>query len=74
MIGAGAVGLGTAWHLHQQGFAVILFDPRLSEPVERVDQGLGLTGSTASLGVLMGHVFRRSSGRGWRMRHGHQFK
>ena len=68
MIGAGAVGLGTAWHLHQQGCAVSLFDPRLNEPVARVDQAHGLTGSTASLGVLMGHVFRRSSGRGWRMR------
>ena len=29
----------------------------------------GLSGTSASLGVLMGHVFRRSSGRGWRLRH-----
>ena len=29
---------------------------------------MALTGTTASLGILMGHVFRRSSGRAWRLR------
>ena len=45
-----------------------LFDPRLSEPCDREHKPNGLNGTSASLGVLMGHVFRRSSGRGWRLR------
>ncbi|MGB1775224.1 MAG: NAD(P)/FAD-dependent oxidoreductase [Synechococcus sp.] len=68
VVGAGAVGLGTAWLLAEQGHDVLVVDPRLNQRIERVDRGSGLTGTSASLGVLMGHVFRRSSGRGWRMR------
>ena len=68
MIGAGALGLGIAWHLAREGHVVSLFDQRLNEPVQRQQPGQDLTGTTASLGVLMGHVFRRSSGRGWRLR------
>ena len=69
MIGAGAVGAGTAWHLARQGHNVSLIDPSLEAPIQRknsLDQVLN--GTTASLGVLMGHVFRRSSGRAWRLR------
>ena len=54
--------------LSEQGHDVLLFDPRLNQPIDRCDRGSGLTGTSASLGVLMGHVFRRSSGRGWRLR------
>ena len=46
VIGAGA-GLGTAWHLHQQGCAVSCLI-RGSTSRSRVDQAHGLTGSTAS--------------------------
>ena len=68
MIGAGAIGLGTAWHLAQQGHDVSVYDPRLNQSVDREGSASDLSGTSASLGVLMGHVFRRSSGRGWRMR------
>ena len=68
MIGAGAIGLGTAWHLAQQGHDVSVYDPRLNQAVDREGSANELSGTSASLGVLMGHVFRRSSGRGWRLR------
>ena len=68
MIGAGAIGLGTSWHLAQQGHDVSVYDPRLNQSVDREGSANDLSGTSASLGVLMGHVFRRSSGRGWRLR------
>ncbi|MCB4399588.1 FAD-dependent oxidoreductase [Synechococcus sp. MU1625] len=68
MIGAGAIGLGTAWHLAKRGHDVSVYDPRLNAPVQRQGSANDLSGTSASLGVLMGHVFRRSSGRGWRLR------
>jgi len=69
VVGAGVVGAGVAWHLARQGHRITLIDPGLEDPVERPGgEGNRLTGTSASLGVLMGHVFRRSSGRGWRLR------
>ncbi|ABI47216.1 FAD-binding oxidoreductase [Synechococcus sp. CC9311] len=69
MIGAGAVGAGTAWHLARQGHNVTLIDPSLDAAIQRSNsRGQALNGTTASLGVLMGNVFRRSSGRAWRLR------
>ena len=68
MIGAGAIGLGTSWHLAQQGHDVSVYDPRLNQAIDREGSAKDLSSTSASLGVLMGHVFRRSSGRGWRLR------
>ena len=68
MIGAGAIGLGTAWNLAQKGHDVSVYDPRLNTPVHSERSANDLSGTSASLGVLMGNVFRRSSGRGWRLR------
>ena len=68
MIGAGAVGAGTAWHLARQGHNVTLIDPSLDAPIQRINSDQTLNGTAASLGVLMGNVFRRSSGRAWRLR------
>ena len=68
MIGAGAIGLGTAWHLAKRGHDVSVYDPCLNGPVHHRGSADDLSGTSASLGVLMGHVFRRSSGRGWRLR------
>ena len=68
MIGAGAIGLGTAWHLAKQGQIVSVYDPRLNQSVDREGSARDISGTSASLGVLMGHIFRRSSGRGWRLR------
>ena len=65
VIGGGVIGASTAWHLATHGYKVVLIDPLLQKQINRSKP---LNGTTASLGVLMGNVFRRSSGRGWRMR------
>ena len=65
VIGGGAVGLSTAWHLASNGHEVMIIDPVLRQPMNR---SRPLNGTTASLGILMGYVFRRSSGRSWRLR------
>ena len=62
MVGAGVVGLSIAWLLQRQGHAVRLLDSCLNGP-PAADSG-----SWAALGLLMGQVFHRSSGRGWRLR------
>ena len=46
---------------------MVLVDPELAQTPER-QSTTTLTGTSASLGILMGHVFRRSSGRAWRLR------
>ena len=51
-----------AWLLQRQGHRVTLVDPRPGGP-----QADG-AGSTAALGLVMAQVYRRSSGRGWRLR------
>lgn len=63
MVGAGIVGLAVAWLLQQQQHRVTLVDPGLALP-----QSDPLAGSSAALGLLMGQIYRRSSGRGWRLR------
>ncbi len=69
MIGAGAVGASTAWLLACHGHSVTLIDPSLEATISRENGPLQpLNGTSASLGVLMGHVFRRTSGRAWRLR------
>jgi len=69
VIGAGAIGAGCAWRLAREGHDVSLIDPDLNRAIERTgaDQN-HLSGTVASLGILMGLVFRRSSGRAWRLR------
>ncbi len=62
VIGAGIIGLAAAWWLQRLGHAVVLVDPAPHGP-----QPEG-SGSSAALGVLMGEVFHRSSGRAWRLR------
>lgn len=62
MVGAGLVGVATAWLLLNRGHGVRLIDPGGTGP-----QPAG-AGTSAALGVLMAQVYRRSSGRGWRLR------
>ena len=46
-----------------------MIDPSLDAPIQRSNgHQQALNGTAASLGVLMGNVFRRSSGRAWRLR------
>ncbi|MEY3930579.1 MAG: hypothetical protein RLZZ516_2289 [Cyanobacteriota bacterium] len=65
MIGAGVVGLSVAWLLQRQGHRVELLDPGLDS-----DGAVATprSGSAAALGLVMAQVYRRSSGRGWRLR------
>ena len=65
VIGGGAVGSMTALHLARAKHEVLLIDPLRTTNFNQAER---LNGSTASLGVLMGNIFRRSSGRSWRLR------
>ena len=62
VVGAGVVGRAVAWWLQHQGHSTCLIDPRLAGPQAAE------AGSSAALGLLMAQVYRRSSGRGWRLR------
>jgi glycine/D-amino acid oxidase-like deaminating enzyme len=62
VIGAGVVGVATAWLLLRQGHRVQLLDTCLQ------GRQTAPSGSRAALGVLMAQVFHRSSGRAWRLR------
>jgi glycine/D-amino acid oxidase-like deaminating enzyme len=62
VLGAGLVGLASAWLLQRRGHPVVLVDPAIDGPPPAGG------GSWAALGVLMAQVFHRSSGRGWRLR------
>ena len=56
------MGLAVAWQLVRSGHAVDLIAPPAAGPAgER-------SGTAAALGLLMAQVYRRSSGRGWRLR------
>ena len=71
MVGAGIVGLACAWLLQRRGHAVLLLDPnppRTAIPGADAPAAEESAASRAALGILMGHVFHRSSGRGWRLR------
>lgn len=58
------MGLAAAWWLQRRGHRVVLLDPNPWGD----GAGLERSGSGAALGVLMGDVFHRDRGRGWRLR------
>jgi len=65
VVGAGIVGLSSAWLLQRRGHRVLLIDPVLGS---ESSQDTATGASRAALGVLMGQVFHRSQGRGWQLR------
>ena len=65
VIGGGIIGSTTALHLAMLGYTVELFDPELKQTI---DYSRMLSGTKASLGVLMGYVYRRDKGRSWNLR------
>ena len=73
VVGAGLVGLASAWWLQSHGHQVFLVDPGEAAD-DQPDPGCGfadagsLNGSQAALGVLMARVFHRNRGRAWRLR------
>ena len=62
VLGAGLVGVATAWLLLNRGYPVCLIDPA------GAGEQAAEAGTRAALGLLMAQVYRRSSGRGWRLR------
>ena len=65
VIGGGVVGCTTALVLSQNGHNVTVIDPDFSLKSDKSDQ---LNGSRASLGILMGYMYKKKSGRGWHLR------
>tara|TARA_Y100001968_G_scaffold212345_1_gene195528 strand:+ start:106327 stop:107454 length:1128 start_codon:yes stop_codon:yes gene_type:complete len=65
VIGSGAVGSITALHLSNQGHQITLIDPDLKN---KINNSMPINGSKASLGVLMGNISRRRSGRNWELK------
>ena len=65
IIGGGVIGSTTALYLAKLGHNVVIIDPHIynENTFNRYR-----TASMASLGVLMGNTFRRSTGRSWRLR------
>ncbi len=65
VIGSGAIGNMTALQLAKLGHEVHIIDPLINQLIHTEE---AINGSTASLGVLMGYIYKRSSGRGWSLR------
>tara|TARA_Y100001968_G_scaffold268847_1_gene259425 strand:- start:687 stop:1763 length:1077 start_codon:yes stop_codon:yes gene_type:complete len=65
VIGGGVIGNTTAWHLARLGHQINHFDPKFDQ---KENKSGFLSGSRASLGVLMGNIYSKSSGRSWRLR------
>lgn len=65
VIGGGIIGRSTAFKLANLGHHVTIIDQDLKQ---KSCEGTSRTGSKASLGVLMGNTFHRSTGRSWKLR------
>ena len=65
VIGAGIAGTSTALHLANLGHKISLVDSQVHLEHKRL---VNLNASQASLGILMGYVYRRSKGRSWELR------
>ncbi|KGG13741.1 D-amino acid dehydrogenase small subunit [Prochlorococcus sp. MIT 0601] len=59
------VGSTTALELARLGYKIELFDPDIFKSINYSET---LSGTNASLGVLMGSIFKRNTGRSWRLR------
>ena len=65
IIGGGIAGLTTAFHLGKKGYQVNLIDPTLNSEINNLNPK---NGTQASLGVLMGNIYKRSKGRAFLLR------
>ena len=65
VVGCGIAGITTAFHLGKQGYKINLIDPLVNSEINNLNPK---NGSQASLGVLMGNVYKRSKGRSFLLR------
>ena len=65
VIGSGIAGITTAFHLGKKGYKVNLIDPTINSEINNLNPK---NGTEASLGVLMGNVYKRSKGRAFLLR------
>ncbi len=65
IIGGGIAGITTAFHLGKKGYKVNLIDPLINSEINNLSPK---NGTQASLGVLMGNIYKRSKGRAFLLR------
>ncbi len=65
VIGSGIAGLTTAFHLGEKGYKVNLIDPTVNSEINNLNPR---NGTQASLGVLMGNIYKRAKGRAFLLR------
>tara|TARA_Y100001968_G_scaffold286234_1_gene286810 strand:- start:198 stop:1310 length:1113 start_codon:yes stop_codon:yes gene_type:complete len=65
VVGGGIAGITTAFHLGRKGYKVNLIDPIINS---KINNSNPKNGTQASLGVLMGNVYKRSKGRAFFLR------
>tara|TARA_B100000965_G_scaffold88133_1_gene71476 strand:- start:794 stop:1900 length:1107 start_codon:yes stop_codon:yes gene_type:complete len=65
VIGSGIAGITTAFHLAKKGYRVNLIDSKVNSKINNLNPK---NGTQASLGVLMGNIYKRSKGRAFSLR------
>ncbi len=65
VIGSGIAGVTTAFYLGKKGYKVNLIDPKVNSEINNLHPN---NGTEAALGVLMGHIYKRSKGRAFLLR------
>tara|TARA_Y100001968_G_scaffold9522_1_gene8002 strand:+ start:62 stop:1174 length:1113 start_codon:yes stop_codon:yes gene_type:complete len=65
IIGCGIAGITTAFHLGKKGYKVNLIDPKVNSEINNLRPK---NGTQASLGVLMGNIYKKSKGRAFLLR------
>ena len=65
IIGCGIAGITTAFHLGKQGYKINLIDQLVKSEINNLNPK---NGTQASLGILMGNIYKRSKGRGYLLR------
>ncbi len=65
IIGSGIAGITTAFQLGKKGYKINLIDPIVNSEINNLNP---INGTQASLGVLMGNVYKRSKGRAFQLR------
>ena len=65
IVGSGIAGITTALFLGKKGYTINLIDPNLKKEINQLKP---LNASQASLGIIMGNIYKRSKGRSWELR------